>query len=272
MQLALLRRELQICVLASGSGGNCTYVGDGHKGLLIDAGISARQTLARLELAGLKEAPIDAVLITHEHSDHVGAARVLCDRLRRRAGRSVPFYMTAGTRGRLLPQTTPDALEVVHPNRSFQVGHLLVEPFSVPHDTAEPVAWRVQVDGRWVGVITDLGRPTSLVVDKLRSLSVAIVEFNHDLAMLMQGSYPWALKQRIRSSHGHLSNEQGAELLRQGIGPALEDLVLGHLSEENNRPALALEAASSALQHLGALGQVRLSVAAQDRPTRLAAA
>lgn len=257
---------LTVATLASGSSGNCTYIGDGRAGVLVDCGVSTRQILLRLEQLDLADAPIDGVLITHEHSDHVGAARVLSNRLTRRTGRAVPFYMTAGTRSRVKAQCMPGAVEEISPAERFRVGHLDVDPFPVPHDTVDPVGYRVGCGGTWAGVITDLGRPTALVVEKLRSLSVAILEFNHDFELLMSGAYPWSLKQRIRSSHGHLSNEQAAQLLDDGLTPGLRHLALGHLSGENNRPELALKAASAVLQAHGALGHVALRVAAQDTP------
>lgn len=262
----LFRRDVQVAVLASGSGGNCTYVGDGQAGVLVDCGISARQVLQRLEQVGLGDAPIDAVLITHEHVDHVGAARVLCDKLHKRLGRWVPFLMTRGTRTALQPQVTPTAIEHVEAGTAVQLRHLVLDPFPVPHDTVDPVAWRIQLAGHQVGVITDLGRPTTLVEDKLRSLSIAVLEFNHDFEMLMAGSYPWQLKQRIRSSHGHLSNDQAADLLRRGLGEDLRQLVLAHLSEENNAPAKAMAAATGVLDELGATGRVAVQLGQARAP------
>jgi len=272
----IVARRVQVAVLASGSGGNCTYIGDGHAGVLVDCGISALQVLKRLETVGLGDAPIDAVLITHEHVDHVGAARVLCNKLYKKTGRFVPFLMTRGTRLALKPGVVPAAIEQVDAGSPVQVKHLVLDPFSIPHDVRDPVAWRVRLGGHYVGVITDLGRPTTLVEDKLRSLSIAVLEFNHDFEQLMAGSYPWQLKQRIRSSHGHLSNEQAATLLQAGLSDHLRELVLGHLSEENNVPAKALAAASAVLQGSDLQGRVGLrlgmartplapvSVAAQD--------
>lgn len=268
MNLSLFSRDIVVATLASGSRGNCTYVGDGHAGVLIDCGVSTRQVLKRMAEVGLSDAPIDAVLITHEHSDHVGGARVLAKQIRKRWGRSVPFYMTRGTRSGLKPQCTPDGIELVQPHQPIRLRHLTLDPFRVPHDTPEPVGWRVRVGERWVGVISDLGRPTQLVAEKLRSLSVAVLEFNHDPNLLVQGSYPWHLKQRIRSSHGHLSNQQAAALLADGLSDTLEHVVLAHLSGENNRPELALEAAQAALREAGVDGEVTLQVAAQDTPIR----
>ncbi len=261
-----MKSEPIVAVLASGSGGNCTYVGDGRAGLLVDCGVSTRQIVARMKQVGLEDAPVDGVLITHEHGDHIGAAKVLCDTLSRRQGRPVPFYMTAGTRGRLRPRTTPDAAVSIEAGQPFAVRHLSVDPFSIPHDSAAPVAYRIGVDGIWVGVITDLGEPTPLVTDKLRTLTVALLEFNHDIELLEGGPYPLPLKERIRSAHGHLSNDQAAAILDRGLGPSLRHLVLAHLSERNNRPRLALARATEVLAEHRATRAVQLHVAAQATP------
>lgn len=263
---SLFSRDVTLAVLASGSSGNCTYIGDGHAGVLVDCGVSTKQILCRMEALGLGDAPIDGVLITHEHSDHVGAARVLCKRLRKRQGTSVPFFMTRGTHSRLRPQTMPDAVEFIDAGAPFRLRHLEVDPFPVPHDVRDPVGYRVRAGGIWAGVVTDLGRPTTLVEDKLRSLTLAVLEFNHDFEMLMDGAYPWALKQRIRSNHGHLSNEQAATLLSNALSPTLRHVVLAHLSGENNTPARALAAATRVLAGHGALGDVALHVGDQHTP------
>lgn len=263
---SLFARDIQVAVLSSGSAGNCTYIGDGHAGLLIDCGLSTRQIKTRLQSLGLGDASIDAVLITHEHTDHVGAARVLSETLCKKQGRTVPFYMTAGTYGALRPGTEPIGYEPIVPGVHWRVRHFEVEAFPIPHDAADPVAYRVRVGGTAVGVVTDLGRPTSLVETLLRSLTIAVLEFNHDVDMLLQGSYPWATKQRIRSSHGHLSNDQACDLLTRGAGAELRHVVLAHLSKENNRPEKALIAASRALVEAGVEGRVHAHVARQDAP------
>ena len=268
MNLSLFERDITVATLASGSRGNCTYIGDGHAGVLIDCGVSTKQILRRMAEVGLEDAPVDAVLITHEHSDHVGAARILCNKLRKRTGRSVPFLMTEGTHRGIKPRCMPDAVEVIRPGQQIRVRHLELDPFPVPHDTHEPVGWRVGLGGTWAGVISDLGRPTALVASKLSSLSIAVLEFNHDPDLLLGGSYPWPLKQRIRSSHGHLSNDQAAQLLATGLGDQLEHLVLAHLSQENNAPGLAMAAALQVLTEADALGRVSVEVALQDEPTR----
>jgi phosphoribosyl 1,2-cyclic phosphodiesterase len=263
-----------VCVLSSGSAGNCTYVGDGHAGLLIDCGVSTKQITDRLRQAGLEHAPIDGVLITHEHNDHVGAAAVLARALTKRRG-PVPFYMTRGTAAGILPQCRPDGIELIEAGVPFRVRHLRVEPIPVPHDTRDPVAYRVDVGDAPVAVVTDLGRPTALVARHLRECHVAVLEFNHDEDMLMEGPYPFPLKQRIRGNHGHLSNRQASSLLQDGLGGKLRHLLLAHLSEENNTPTRALIAARRTLEDAGAAGRVEVGVCLQRAalpPVRVEAA
>ena len=269
--LPLFRRNLQMVVLASGSKGNATWVGDHTAGVLIDCGISTRQIFARLELLGMVDVPIDAVLVTHEHSDHIGSGRVLCNRLRKRQGRAVPFYMTAGTLAGTHPRCRPDAVEVLRSGERLKVRHLDIESFPVPHDVRDPVGFRVGLDGLWAGVLTDMGRPTALIRERLASLSIAVIEFNHDTDTLLDGPYPWHLKQRIRSSHGHLSNSQASKMLVEAIcakgeQSPLQHVLLGHLSDENNSPALARRACEQGLAEAGALDRVSVTVAEQARP------
>lgn len=264
----LFRRELTVCVLASGSSGNCTYIGDGRAGVLVDCGISTRQIMQRMEQVGLGGAPIDAVVLTHEHSDHVGSAAVLSRALAKK-GKAVPFFSTRGTHDASDARCQADGAEFVRPGDEIPLHHLRLEAMPTPHDARDPVAWRVRVGGAMVGVITDLGRPTSLIAHKMQECDVLVLEFNHDEAMLMDGPYPYPLKQRIRGAHGHLSNNQAAELLRQGMGASLRQLVLAHLSEQNNKPELARQVAASTLRELDASQRVGLHVASQHTPTPL---
>jgi len=266
--LPLFKRDLVVAALSSGSRGNCTYVGDGTTGVLIDCGPSTKRIFGLLESVGLGEAPINGVLITHEHSDHIGAARILFNRLKKRRNKAVPFYMTEGTRDGAREGCLPETVELIEAGAAFDVGSLWVDPFTVPHDVKDPVAYRVESDGQAAAVVTDLGRPTALVARKIRELDVLVLEHNYDVNMLLEGPYPWALKQRIRSNHGHLSNEQAAKLLMEGVGDRLKHLVLAHLSDENNTPELAVRSARKAIgrskakiqvaRQLDAVGPVRI--------------
>ena len=263
MTLGLFQREVTVAVLASGSAGNCTYIGDRHAGVLVDCGLSTRQILRRMDELGLGDAPIDGVLITHEHSDHIGGARVLANKLRKRTGKGVPFFMTRGTLAGAPPQCIPDGIEPIVAGQTFRVRHLEVDPFTVPHDVEDPVAFRVRVGDTCTAVITDLGRPTALVARKMRQCDVIVLEYNHDMRQLMEGAYPWHLKQRIRSNHGHLSNDQADQLLTNGLGNRLQHLVLAHLSDQNNNRDRAKAHALQALHKLGA-DHVSVQVARQD--------
>jgi len=258
----LFHHDLVVATLASGSKGNCTYIGDHRRGVLVDCGLSTRQILARKEAVGLGEARIEAVLLTHEHADHVGASRVLCDRLHRLQGERVPFYLTTGTDIGLPRRCRPQRRERVTAGTAFSVAGFTIEPFTVPHDTRDPVAYVVQHGDTRAGVITDLGRSTRLVERMVSQLDICVLEFNHDVQMLLDGPYPWRLKQRVRGAHGHLSNAQAGELLRCGASAKLRHLVLAHLSDDNNEPDVAYDAAQRAL-HAAGLKRVSVHVAEQ---------
>jgi phosphoribosyl 1,2-cyclic phosphodiesterase len=260
---ALFHEDLVVVPLGSGSRGNATYVGDGRHGVLVDCGLSTRQIMARLDAAGLGGAPIDAVLITHEHTDHIGAAGVLDRHLAKQRGVPCPFFLTKGTHDALPTSLRPTDVRLVRPGERIGLAGLTLQPHTVPHDTADPVAWTIEAHGVRAGVVTDLGHAPRATEALLATLDVAVVEFNHDEQLLLDGSYPWPLKQRIRGRHGHLSNRQAARLVREGARGRLRHLVLGHLSEENNTPGHAVEAATWALRD-GGLHDVTVHVAAQD--------
>lgn len=263
----LVHNDVIIAPLGSGSRGNATFVGTDTSGVLIDCGLSTRQILCRMESIGLSEARIEAVLISHEHSDHVAGARVLDARLEERQGEKVPFYMSAGTASGVSQRRRPRRIEHVVSGQIFMVGDVAVEPFSVPHDTVDPMSFLIDVQGVFVGVLTDLGKSTRLVERQVSRMDMAIVEFNHDVDMLRDGPYPSAVKKRVRGAHGHLSNEQGADILRKAASSRLQHIFLGHLSEANNQPGLAHEAASQAL-HAADRGHVSVCVAEQHVATK----
>lgn len=261
----LFHQDVVVATLASGSKGNCTYIGDHRRGVLVDCGLSTKQILLRMEQMGLAEARIDAVLLTHEHNDHVGAARVLDDRLFKKQGQRVPFHMTTGTDIGLPRRVRPTERVRIRSGEPFQVGAFTIEPFTVPHDTRDPVAYAVQLGDLRCGVITDLGRTTRLVERMVSQLDVCVLEFNHDVEMLMDGPYPWRLKQRVRGHHGHLSNAQAGALIRQGASAKLRHLILAHLSDDNNEPDVAREAAEKAIHDVG-LTRCKVHVAEQRVP------
>ncbi len=252
--------------LASGSKGNChAFTAEGRT-LLVDAGLSLLQIRARLTALGQDPAGVEGVAITHEHSDHVGALPVLLRRT------DWALLMTPDTKAAVeacLRLEVPDERWVpLRPGRACAWQGWRVHPFTLPHDAADPVAYRVERGGFQAAVVTDLGHPNALVVDHCRDLDLLVVEANHDVDMLREGDYPPPLKARILSRVGHLSNAAMAELLAASLGPRLRDVVLAHLSESNNHPDLARLAAEEALGGHGA----RLHLAHQREPLGLAAA
>jgi len=264
---ALFHQDAIVVPLGSGSRGNCTYIGDGHRGVLVDCGLSTKQIFHRLECAGIGDTSIEGVLVTHEHLDHVGAARILDDRLFKKQERRIPFYMTRGTLVGLNPKCRPTRIERISSGVPINISEFrqgwTVEPYTIPHDTQDPVAFTVCIGDIRVGVITDLGRSTRVVERHLSTLDVAVLEFNHDVEMLMDGEYPWRLKQRVRGPHGHLSNKQAGDLVGRAASCRLKHLVLAHLSQDNNDPDLALEAAQSGLHDARTTG-VTVEVAMQQ--------
>lgn len=259
---------VSITVLASGSGGNSTVVATSQTRLLIDCGLSCRETCRRLASQGVKPESLSGVLITHEHSDHVGGLHVMAKKYR------LPVYMTAPTHGAWQRQYRDSAgnrvevacLETFLSGKSFSVGDIEVMPFTIPHDAADPVGFRFVAEGVRLAIATDLGFMPRNVRDQLRACDGLMLESNHDLEMLRVGPYPWAVKQRVMSRVGHLSNEALAEFLTTDYDGGAAFLILAHLSERNNHPDLARVAAERALGMRPGLWGNRLVLASQDEP------
>jgi phosphoribosyl 1,2-cyclic phosphodiesterase len=252
---------MRVAILGSGSAGNSLVVESGGRRILIDAGFSCREIERRCERRGIDAASLQAVVVTHEHSDHVRGA----DRLARRHGLKV--YATEGTLA--ASRWTAEAKRQLVPIASgwpYEVGGFSVEAFSVPHDASDPVGLVVEDDaGCRMGLASDLGSWGPLAATRLSELDVLLLETNHDLEMLRTGPYPWALKQRVAGMHGHLSNQQAAEGLPQVIGDRLQWVVLYHLSRTNNLPSLAAAGVVEALDRAGSSAEVRVSE--QSRPS-----
>ncbi len=240
---------VSVTVLASGSKGNCTLVSTSRTRLLVDAGLSCRELLRRLLLCGEDSATLDAVLITHEHADHVAGLRVLARRLK------IPVYITGATyqeyqRCARDAAGNSVALERREPfcsGSGFQIGDISVMPFTIPHDAVDPVGFTFLADGIKLGICTDLGYIPASVRDHLRGCHVLMIESNHDLELLRGGPYPWSVKQRVMSRVGHLSNDALADFLTTDYDGSAEFLILAHLSEQNNHPEIARMTAERAL-------------------------
>jgi phosphoribosyl 1,2-cyclic phosphodiesterase len=255
---------LEISFLGSGSSGNCAVIRSGDTAVLLDAGLSVRETGRRLKERGLTLESIAAVFVTHEHSDHARAAVDFALRL------GVPVYATLGTSGRLdCPGPLFADVRPVADGRRVVVnaGAFEVRVTSTPHDGAESVCYVFQDgDGRRIGVATDLGHLSPGVLDALADCEVLGLESNHDVDLLREGPYPWSLKQRILSTWGHLSNEDAAAALARLVGPRTKAVVALHVSRHNNTAALAERTFRRSLSDLGA--HVTLEVAPPYAPTR----
>lgn len=237
---------LKICSMASGSSGNCIYIGTEDTHLLLDAGISGKRAEQGLEKLGLTLSRLNGILVTHEHMDHVKGLGVL------ERKQPLPLYMTEGTAGELKQMTQIGTIpwEMQHTVRSgeaFTIGDIRIQPISISHDAAEPVAYRFEADGRKLAVMTDLGYYNEEIVKSLKGLHLLLLEANYDFGMLQTGSYPYPLKQRIHGMNGHLSNEDAGRLIQEVWSGELHHVLLGHLSKENNMPFLAYETVRSEL-------------------------
>lgn len=239
----------KFCPLFSGSSGNCTYIGSGSDGILIDAGVSAKALEQSLWRIGVNTENVKNIFITHEHTDHVKGLRVFTKKFPCRV------FMTEGTRESLL-QT--DALQnaqecIIIPEKGVEIGNMLVKSFHTSHDTKEPCGYTIELaNGRKMAVVTDLGLVTTEVLGAVLGADLVLIESNHDVNMLQCGPYPYMLQRRILGAKGHLSNDACAETCVKLVRNGATRLILGHLSRDNNLPALAYQTTESALTAIGA--------------------
>jgi phosphoribosyl 1,2-cyclic phosphodiesterase len=246
---------LRVVVLGSGSGGNAVVVESAGRRLLLDAGFSCRELERRMRFAGIDPKSISALLLTHEHDDHVRGA----DRFARRHG--LTLWATRGTiAGSELGADVVERAELLDSGRPVEVAGFEVEPFAIPHDAREPVGFVVTDGaGRRVGLVGDIGCKSRLAWGRLADLDLLLLETNHDLEMLRSGPYPWPLKQRVASRHGHLSNREAGEGIGELASARLRFVVLYHLSRTNNLPALAYASIAEPLAAAGSEAEVVVS-------------
>lgn len=238
---------MRLCSITSGSSGNCIYTGTDHTHLLVDAGVSAKKIEAGLKELELEGSDIQGLLITHEHSDHIKGVGVLA----RRYG--VPIYATQGTFDQMKAMSSLGTIDeglyhVICPDETFVIGDVDVKPFHISHDAADPVAYRLESNGKSAAVATDMGIYDDYIVEHLKGLDVVLLEANHDIQMLQVGPYPYPLKQRILGELGHLSNESAGQLLCRILHDNMKKIYLGHLSKENNYAQLAYETVKLEIQ------------------------
>ena len=260
---------LQFCSLFSGSSGNAIYLATERGGLLVDCGMSARQTLDAMHQAGLSPAAVHAILITHEHSDHIKGAGVMSRKL------GVPVYATEGTwagMARSVGELPARHRIAINAGESFFLDDIEVSSFSIPHDANDPVGYRFFVGRHSIAVATDLGHFSQTVSDAISGAHIVLLESNHDPDLLRNNPrYPAHLKTRILGKKGHLSNDAGAQAAVRLAQSGTRHLLLGHLSSDNNTPDMAYRASANALLDAGAdlAGDVTLHVAPRYQPSFL---
>jgi len=257
---------MKLCTLASSSSGNCALVSHGRTHILIDAGISLRRITKSLKALEVSPKELTAVLVTHEHTDHISGLRMLTKH------HFVPIFApekVAQALLRAMPEAEP-LIRRILPGAGFELGEMGVTSFRTPHDTPESVGYRLTAAGKTLAFATDCGCLTRELVEGTAGADIAVIEANHDVEMLINGSYPEYLKRRILSQRGHLSNDDCGRLaviLGQG---GTRRLVLAHLSRENNTPQAALRTVSDALRQAGAQpGDVEVGLAPPDDPGAL---
>lgn len=252
--------NLAVCILASGSRGNATFVSSGSTSILIDAGLSGIEIERRLKSKGLSPKDLDAILVSHEHTDHIQGVGVLSRRF------NLPVYINSKTQGAAFPQ-----IGKVHDVKNFACGStflindLAIHPFSISHDAEDPVGFTLNQNGTTIGIATDLGIVTAMVKEHLKGCDLLILEANHDEDMLINGPYPWSVKQRVKSRTGHLSNAASKQLLNEIQHDRLKHVILAHLSETNNTPQKAVDEVGKALNP----NNVQLDVAVQHECSAL---
>jgi len=255
---------VRLTILGSGSSGNCAVISTERTTLLLDAGLSAKQICLRLDACGFSLDMLDGILLTHEHQDHTGGIEVLSRK------RQLPLFCTALTQETLagsLGFKKPPPWRIMTTGSTFEFQDLRIESFPVPHDAVDPVGYVLADEESRLGVLSDVGFVTNLIKDRLRNSDSLFIEANYDTQLLDNDTKrPWSTKQRISSRHGHLSNEQAAELVREIAHPGLSHVILGHLSDDCNDPDLASRYIRQALDAAGA-AEARVICAERHKPT-----
>ena len=245
--------NLSVCILASGSKGNSIYVSDGHTSVMIDAGLSGIELQRRLAARNLSAQKLDAIIVSHEHNDHIRGAGILSRRFK------LPVYINQKTEAAARSLGGLHEFRLFECGKAFSIGNLKIHPFSISHDAEDPAGFTISQNGTAIAVATDLGIATALVKAHLKRCALLILEANHDPQMLEDGPYPWPLKQRIQSRSGHLSNGDSKKLLCELQHDNLQHVILAHLSETNNTPQKAYTEVAEALTRC----EAQLTVAQQ---------
>lgn len=253
---------MQVSVLASGSKGNCTLIHDDSTAILIDVGISTRRIKQKLSELHLDIRDISSILITHEHIDHIRGLKTLSKNY------SIPIYSKLNTLKAIpfIHDIAPNNCHIL-PNNEFNIGNLIVNSFNISHDAIEPVGYNIQTKHAKITLATDLGFATDTVRKALDNSDILVLEANHDINLLQNGSYPWNLKKRILSTRGHLSNTDAGYTIKN-LNYKPQEVILAHLSEQNNTPQTALNTIQSIIQQQENLN-INLHVASPDKTVTL---
>ncbi len=255
---------MKLCPLCSGSSGNATYIEAGSARILIDAGLSCKRITELLQRIGVDPRTLSAILITHEHIDHVRGVNILSKKY------DLPVYANADTWSLLKAQlrdVAPKNVCVFESDRDFYLSGVRILPFSVPHDAIHAVGYTLFFGGHKVGVCTDLGHVDARILSILSGCDLLLFEANHDVDMLMAGSYPYPLKKRILSGNGHMNNDDCGKALVKLYTTGVKNVILGHLSRENNYPELAMVAVRAVLESAGIADDMQIAIAAREEPT-----
>lgn len=221
--------------LISGSSGNASLVTNGNINILVDCGTSGKRAFELIKEAGISPESISAILVTHEHSDHTKGVGIAARKLK------VPIYATAGTHGAMsIGKINDNARVIISPGHDFEIGNIGVIPFSIPHDAAQPCGYSFIFENTKFTIATDIGHMTDDLIDSIKGSKSIILESNHDIDMLRYGEYPYPLKQRILGDNGHLSNSTAADTALELVKSGTKHIILGHLSDKNNLPEIAM--------------------------------
>jgi phosphoribosyl 1,2-cyclic phosphodiesterase len=254
--------SVEICVLGSGSGGNCTFIGTSKARLLVDAGFSMKETARRLAGINVLLESINAIVISHEHADHIHGMEILAKNL------NIPVFIAPAALAAMKVDADRYPFDFIQAGTPFVVGNIEVLPFSIPHDSVEPLAFRFEAEGIRTCVVTDLGYIPGLVKQRVAGSHCLIFESNHDLEMLKVGPYPWFVKQRVMSRHGHLSNDTTAQFFEEDYDGMAEHVFLAHISQKNNHPEIVRMSIAQAFEKRG-FPTEKIQLTHQNEPTPL---
>lgn len=252
--------RMEFASIASGSSGNCIYIASAHTRLLVDAGLSGKRIEAGLASLSLTGYDIDAMLVTHEHNDHVDGVGIMSRRF------DIPVYATEGTWDKMpekVGRIKPSLKNALYSGETLIINDLCIKPFDIPHDAAQPVGYTISDGKEKITVATDIGHITDEVKENIKDSTILLIESNHDVDMVKTGPYPYPLKQRVLSDFGHLSNDNCGKMLKDVVSSKVKHIFLGHLSSENNTPMLAFDTVKRTLESEGVVigGDVNMYVA-----------